>query len=92
MLQGIYIFIYKIPNNMLLVALRNRMEMIESDSERQTRQAGNIVSEFRKTNAQKNMFHEGVKMYNSLCATIRQCDGIESFKRTLKEYILSTIL
>jgi len=52
---------------MLPVALRNRIEIIGSDSKRQMRQARNIVSEFRKTrNAQKNMFYEGVKMYNFL--------------------------
>jgi len=37
---NVCIFIYRILNNML--ALRNRIEIVEGDSERQTRQAGNI--------------------------------------------------
>jgi len=34
---NIGIFIYKIPNNTLPVALRNRIEIVGSDSERQKR-------------------------------------------------------
>jgi len=49
-----------------------------------------IVLEFRKIKSAEK--HEGVKMYNTLSAVIKQCDGIESFKRMLKEYILTTIL
>jgi len=76
------LFIYKILNNMLPVVLRNKIEIVESDSKRETRQVGNIVLEFRKTrNAQKSMFYEGVKINNSLPAIIKQCDEIQSFKR-----------
>jgi len=68
------------------------MEIVESESERQTGQAGNIVSEFRKTgSAQEIMFYEGVKMYDSLPAVIKQYDRTESFKRMLKECILSAM-
>jgi len=38
------------------------------------------------------MFHEEIEMYNSLPAVTKQCDGIQLFKRMLKEYILSTTL
>jgi len=57
---NVCIFIYKILNNMLPIVSRNKIEMVESDSERQTRQAENIVLGFRKTgNAQENVFYEG---------------------------------
>jgi len=61
---NVCIFIYKILNNMLPASLRNKIEI---GSERQTRQAGNVVLGLRKTrNTQKNVFYEEVKMYNSL--------------------------
>jgi len=48
---------------MLPAALRNRIEIVGRNSERQTRQAENIVLEFRKTrSAQKSMFREGVQL------------------------------
>jgi len=65
---------------------------MESDSERQTKQAGNIVLEFRKTmNAQKSVFYEEVKIHNALPAMIKQRDGIQPFKRMLKEFTLNTV-
>jgi len=76
---------------MLAVALRNRIERLESGSQRQTRQTGNIVLEFRKSrNARKSKFYEGMKMYNSLPAGIKQRDRPETFKR-VKEYIPNTM-
>jgi len=90
---SVCVFIYKILNN---VVSRNRMEIVESDSERQIRQqirqVGSIVLEFRKIrNAQKSVFYKKVKMYNSLPVRIKQRDGLRAFKRELKKYILNTI-
>jgi len=49
------------------------------------------VLELRKTrSAQKSVFYESVKMYNSLPVGIKQCDR-RTFKRELREYILNTI-
>jgi len=70
------IFIYNTLINTLSVALRNRIEIVKSDSEKQTRQAGNIVLGFQKTRS-ASMLCEGVKMYDSLPAMIKQCDRIE---------------
>jgi len=57
-------------------ALRNRIETVESDSERQTRQIRNIVSEFRKTmSAQKSVFYGRMKMYDSLPAMRKQIES-----------------
>jgi len=50
------------------------------------------LSLYRKTrSAQKSLFYEGVKMYNSLPANIKQSDRLKTFKRQLKEYILDRI-
>jgi len=63
-----------------------------NENQRLTRQAGNIVLELRKTrSAQKSVFYEEVKMYNSLPANIKQSDRLKTFKHELKEYILSRI-
>jgi len=60
---------------MLLVSLRNQIGIVGNESQRQTRQAGNIALGFRKTrNAQKSVFYEVVKMYNSLLVRLKQCD------------------
>jgi len=84
------IFIYKILNDVL--PLRNKIEIVGSENQRHTRQAGNIALEFRKTrNVQKSVFYEGAKLYNSLPFGIRECDGLKIFKRELKDYILNTI-
>jgi len=56
---------------MLPVSLRNKIEIVESERQRQTEQAGNIVLELRKTkSAQKSVFYEGAKMYDSLLVTL----------------------
>jgi len=85
--HSVCIFIYKIPTGVLPVSLRNRIEIVGSESQRQTRQAGNIVLELRKTrNAQKSVFYEGVKMYNFLPLRMKQCDILKIFKRVKRIY------
>ena len=85
---NVCVFIYKIMNNLLPVTLRNKFAIVGSENQRVTRQAGNIVLEIRKTkSAQKSVFYEGVKMYNSLPADIRKCEGLMTYKRELKDYI-----
>jgi len=82
---------YKILNNMLPVLLRNKFVIVGNESQRLTRQAGNIMLKLCKTrSAQKNVFYEGIKMYNSLSANIKN-DRLKIFKRELKEYILNRI-
>lgn len=74
---------------MLPDQLRNRLTIVGNESERQTRQAGDIVMQFRRTtSAQKSMFYEGVKMYNALPAEMRRNETLEAFKRALKEYVI----
>jgi len=85
------VFIYNILNNMLSVSLRNEFVIVGNESQRLTRQAGNIVLENWNRNAQKSVFYEGLKMYNSLLVGIKQCDGLRTFKRELTECILNTI-
>jgi len=72
---------------MLPVSLRNKIEIVGSESQRQTGQAGNIVLGLRKTrNAQKSVFYRDVQF---LALGIKQCVGSKIFKRELKEYILN---
>jgi len=60
-------FIYKILNNMLAVC--NKIEIIGSESQKQTRQAGNVVLGLGKIrNPQKSV------LYNYLPLRIKQCD------------------
>jgi len=76
---------------MLPVLLRDKFAIVGNENQRLTRQAG-IMLELRKTrSAQKIVFYEGVKMYNSLLANIKQSDRFKIFKQELKEYILSRI-
>jgi len=89
---SVCVFIYKILNNMLPVLLRDKFVIVGNEKQRLTRQAGNIVLEVRKTrNAQKSVFYEGVKIYNSLPANIKQSDRLKTFKHKLKEYIPNRI-
>jgi len=61
---SVCVFIYKMLNNMLPVLLRDKFVIVGNENQRLTRQAGNML-EFRKTrSAQKNVFYEGVKIYN----------------------------
>jgi len=70
---------------MLPVSLRNKIEIVGSESQRQT---GNIVLGLRKVrNTQKSVFYKGVKMYLPL--GIKQCDRYLNIE--LKEYILNII-
>jgi len=69
----------------------NRISEEIAESERLVCRTGNI--EFRKIrNAPKSIFYEGIKMYDSSPAIIKQFDGKQSFKRALKDYTLSTAL
>lgn len=86
---NVCIFIFKVLKSMLPDQLRNRLTIVGNESERQTRQAGDIVMQFRRTtSAQKSMFYEGVKMYNALPAEMRRNETLEAFKRALKEYVI----
>jgi len=77
---------------MLPVLLRNKFVIVGNENQRLTRQAENIVLELRKTrSAQKSVFYERVKMYNSLSVNIKQSDRLKTFKHELKEYILNRI-
>ena len=74
-------FIFKIVNNMLPEQLKDQLELVGSNSDRQTRQTGDIAIGFRRTrSAQKSMFYEGVKMYNALPAEIKRCVKLEMFR------------
>ncbi|XP_076300562.1 uncharacterized protein LOC143218884 [Lasioglossum baleicum] len=54
---NVCIFIFKIVNNMMPMQLSNRLRIV--GEARETRQAGDIVIEFRKTrSAQKSLFYE----------------------------------
>jgi len=62
---SVCMFIYKILNNMLPISLRNKIEIVGSESYRYN-EAGNIVLGLRETrNAQKSVFYEGIEIYNS---------------------------
>jgi len=61
--HSVCIFIYKILNNTLPLSLRNKIEIVGSENQRQTRQAGNVVLRLRKIrNARKSAFYEGAKL------------------------------
>lgn len=86
---NICIFIFKILNDMLPTQLRDRLQIVGRKGTRETRQAGNIEIQFRKTkSAQKSLFYEGIKIYNDIPAEIKNCDKLELFKRRLKAHIL----
>jgi len=68
---SVCVFMYKILNNMLPVLLRDKFVIVGNEDQRVTRQAGNIVLELRKTrSAEKSVFYEGVKTYNSFSQPI----------------------
>jgi len=75
---SVRLFIYKILNDTLPVLLGNKFVIVGNENQRTTRQAGNIVVillGLRKTrSAQKSVFYEGVKMYNSLPGSIKQSE------------------
>jgi len=56
-----------------------------------TKKQGDRLELGKTRSAQKSVFYEGVKMYNSLPADIKQSDRLKTFKRELKEYILNRI-
>lgn len=86
------IFIFKVLNNMLPEQLSNRLRIVGEERERQTRQAGDIAIEFRRTrSAQKSLFYEGLLMYNALPAEIKHCDRFEQFRRMLKEFVMNEV-
>lgn len=77
---------------MLPNQLRNRIEIVGNVSERQTRQAGDIAIQFRRTtSAQKSLLYEGVIMYNALPDKLKRCERLEACKRMLKEFVIATI-
>lgn len=86
------IFIFKILKNILPEQLRNRLEIVENESEKQTRQAWDIAIQYHRTRSvQKSIFYKGVKIYNALPAVIKRNEIIEPFKRILKEYVVINV-
>lgn len=89
---NVCIFIFKIIKGMLSEYIRNRLETVGDANERQSRQSENIVIPYRNTrSAQKSLFYEGVNMYNALPRDIKRCERLVTFKRMLKNYIISFI-
>lgn len=85
-------FIFKAVKNLLPKEFKNRLQIVRTKSGRETRQAENIVIQFRRTrSAQKSMYYEGVKIYNALPIELKGCEKVEQFKRMLKEYVVSTV-
>jgi len=65
---------------MLPVSLRNKIEIVGSESQRQRRQAGNIALGLRETrNERKSVFYARVKMYNPLSLRMKQRDRLKIF-------------
>jgi len=72
----------------MALSLRNKIEIMGSESHMCTGQTGTIVLELRKTrNAQKSIFYEGIKLFNSLLLSIRECGRLNVFKCKLKDCI-----
>lgn len=89
---NVCVFIFKAAKNLLPKAFRNRLQVVGTQSGRVTRQAGDIAIQFRqRTSAQRNVFYEGIKMYNALPDVVKGCEKLEQFKRMLKEYVMSVV-
>lgn len=83
------IFVFKAVKGILPDYVAKKMRRVGKSIGRQTRQATNVVIQFRKTkNAQKSMFYEGVKMYNELPLEVKSVERLEQFKRKLKDHIV----
>jgi len=77
---------------MLPTQLRDRLQIVENECTRETRQAGNIELQLRKTkSAQKSLFYKEVKMYNALPVEIKNCDRLDVLKRRLKAHIFTAV-
>lgn len=77
---------------MLSRQLGNMIVLVGDRNERRTRQASNIVIQFRRTkSAQNSLFYKGIQMYNAIPSELKQCDNLIIFKRMLKEYIISQL-
>jgi len=61
---NIYIFIFKILNDMLSTQLRDRLQIGNAQEKRDKRVTLNFNLE--KQSSQKSLFYEGVTMYNAL--------------------------
>lgn len=89
---NVCIFVFKMVNGMLPEQLGNRIVLVGDMNERRTRQASNIVIQFRRTrSAQNSLFYKGIQMYNAMPTELKQCDDLITFKRMLKEYIISQL-
>jgi len=56
---------------MLPEQLGNKLVLVGNTNERRTRQADNIVIQFRRTkSAQKSLFYEGIQMYNAMPSNV----------------------
>jgi len=69
---------------MLPEQLENKLQIVGNESGIKTRQTGNIEIQFRKNHVQKNIFYQGVKMYNALPSGISQCRRLKQFEEDVK--------
>src|SRR5436190_1383537 len=84
------LFVFKMSKGMLTEMLKDRTESVGETSDRQTRQHMNIALQMRKTsNAQKSLFYEGVKMFNSLPRDVKNSALLPEFKRKLRDYVIN---
>lgn len=83
---NVCIFIFKIINGMI-PQLNYKIGIVGG----RTRQKEYIKKEHRKTkNAQKSLMYEG-KMYNCTPDDVKSCKNLITFKRALREFVLTDI-
>lgn len=82
------LFIYKIKNKLI----KNNVELDLNENTYQTRQISNFVINFFRTSiGQKNIFCEGVKLFNTLPDVLKNSTRISNFKSNVKLHLNNSI-
>lgn len=85
---NVCLLVHKMVNGMCPNYLLNKIELVQYDSEMNTRQRSNIyIEKCRTSEEQKMLLYEGFKMYNNIPKEIKSEQRMHRFRRMLAQYI-----
>ena len=86
------LFIYKMINQLLPQHLLNNCRFVRDIHEYCTRSRNNFYLDRLSTNySQNSLFYKGLKQYDELPDFVKNCNNLNSFKRSCTDYIKRTI-
>ena len=87
-----YVFIFRIKNKQVPEYLQKNVQLVRDRTQRVLRIQDDFNMRRKNSRAAENsLFHNGLKLYNSLPKSINEEKSLNIFKKLLKSYIFQNV-